>query len=206
MINSIKHKGFTIVETLVAIIILALAMGAILTLVGTIINQTKFQKKEIVANYLIQEGLEYVRNNRDSSLNNGVDWAAWINPAPGDIYQPTTNGATVYSLSGCFYPATNVPGACAIDALNNVIIMCPSVGSCPNMSLAPVSKDSPASLYCLPSPNNQNCDSGSPLSGFQRSIRIVPNGLNEAYLDVTVEWDQGTTHKTKTVQQSLLNW
>lgn len=71
--------GFTLVETLVGITILSIAIiGMMSTLAGGISNINS-AKQKMTATYLAQEGIEYIRNFRDTSiLYSNVDWATFI--------------------------------------------------------------------------------------------------------------------------------
>ena len=62
------NKGFTLVETLVAILILTMTIGALLTLAASGYFSIRYAKNQIIADYLAEESLEYIRNDRDNAL------------------------------------------------------------------------------------------------------------------------------------------
>src|SRR3989338_8038812 len=65
------NKGFTIVESLVAITILVLVVTGVTSAIQTGISSYIFSKDQIIAFYLAQEGVEQIRNIRDeNSLKN----------------------------------------------------------------------------------------------------------------------------------------
>ena len=66
--NSTLHRGFTLIETLFAILIFSAALISLLTISGKGISATNEVKNETTAYYLAQEGLEVVRNIRDSQF------------------------------------------------------------------------------------------------------------------------------------------
>ncbi len=66
--NSNFKKGFTLVETLIAISIFTLSITAMMSVLSSGISNTNIAKKKIIATYLAQEGIEYVRNMRDSAV------------------------------------------------------------------------------------------------------------------------------------------
>lgn len=75
-----QHKsqsGFTLIETLIAILILSLTIGALLTLTAGGFFSIRYAKNDIVASNLLQESLEYIRNTRDSAAQQNTGWAAW---------------------------------------------------------------------------------------------------------------------------------
>jgi prepilin-type N-terminal cleavage/methylation domain-containing protein len=82
-------KGFTLLETVVAILILGSSMALMLSIVGDGVNQARFGYEKQTANYLAQEGIELIRNHRANhqllaknsntlfSVNNG-NWSSDI--------------------------------------------------------------------------------------------------------------------------------
>lgn len=71
-----NRKGFTLIETLFAILIFSAALISLMTIAGRGISATNTSREQIVAHYLAQEGLEVVRNVRDSSVFSGAG-ASW---------------------------------------------------------------------------------------------------------------------------------
>lgn len=66
------HKGFTLIETLFAILIFSTALISLLSIAGKGISATQNVRQETTAHYLAQEGLEVVRNIRDSNFITGA--------------------------------------------------------------------------------------------------------------------------------------
>ena len=82
-------KGFTLVETLVAIAILSAAMAGPMTLAIKSIGTASISQDQLTAFYLGEEAIEYVKNVRDSN-SNGSDpndpttyWLNNLNPCIG---------------------------------------------------------------------------------------------------------------------------
>jgi prepilin-type N-terminal cleavage/methylation domain-containing protein len=77
-INHIKkNKGFTLVEVLVALFILFTVVSATTSLVNSALGTIQNSKAKFVASGLVQEGIEIVRNIRDSNwlkYDQGVLW------------------------------------------------------------------------------------------------------------------------------------
>lgn len=73
-----SQKGFTLVETLVAILILTMTVGALLTLAAGGFFSVRYARNQIVADALAQESLEYLRNSRDTAIAQGVPWGGWV--------------------------------------------------------------------------------------------------------------------------------
>jgi prepilin-type N-terminal cleavage/methylation domain-containing protein len=100
-----SKNGFTLVEALVAITILVVSIAGPITIASKGMASAVFAKDQIVAFYLAQESVEYIRNKRDENNINNDDWLT--------------------GLSDCI--DANI---CTVDIQNNTITKCPS-GVCP---------------------------------------------------------------------------
>ena len=71
MLNNVKIKngaGFTLIEVIVAIFIITVGVGGTVTLINQTISFTQITSSKLVATYLVQEGIEIVKNIRDSNF------------------------------------------------------------------------------------------------------------------------------------------
>ena len=70
-----KHKkGFTLIETLLAVLILAIALAAPLTIAAKALSAALVSKDQTTAFFLAQDAVEYVRFKRDSNTLEGKAW------------------------------------------------------------------------------------------------------------------------------------
>lgn len=70
-----SNKGFTLIETLVAISIFTVSIVAMVSLTAQGVSQTTYAKNKLTASMLAQEGVEMVRNIRDTEvLSNTTGW------------------------------------------------------------------------------------------------------------------------------------
>ena len=110
--NKKENKGFTIVESLVAITILVLAIVGVSSAIRTGISSYIFSKDQIIAFYLAQEGFEQIRNIRDENALKGQNWLTDISANSSDP---------------CWFS-----NACIVDPiLNDLPTRCSAPGSCP---------------------------------------------------------------------------
>lgn len=65
-------KAFTIVETLVAITVLMIAISGPLTVSFRALNAAVGSRDQMIASFLAQDALEYVRNIKDNNVSNDV--------------------------------------------------------------------------------------------------------------------------------------
>lgn len=67
-------KGFTIIEVIVAIFVIVTGFVGVLSLVTQTVSSATYSKDKLIAAYLAQEGIEIVRNIRDTNWISGVGW------------------------------------------------------------------------------------------------------------------------------------
>lgn len=71
--------GFTLIETMVAIFILSMALIALLGVISSSLFYAKYSRNEITANYLLQEVIDSVKNDRSSGILIGANWETFTN-------------------------------------------------------------------------------------------------------------------------------
>src|SRR6185369_6180494 len=74
MKTNTTHSGFTIIETLVAIAILMIAIAGPLTVAQKGLTSSIYARDQMIASYLAQDAIEYVKNVRDSDKLAGQGW------------------------------------------------------------------------------------------------------------------------------------
>ena len=99
--------GFTLIETLIAITILIAAITGPLTLATRSLFASFVARDQLVASFLGQDAIEYVRFKRDSNFRSGDSWLS------GD-------------LASCISPSS-----CQVDSVSDNITTCN--GGCDNL-------------------------------------------------------------------------
>lgn len=96
-----KGGGFTLVETLVAISIFTMSILGLMSILASNISNTTYVKQKIAAEYLAQEGIEYVRNLRDTAVlyDSTSGQNGW------DAFKPTL--PTTSPATDTFYPVAD---------------------------------------------------------------------------------------------------
>jgi len=77
MLNRIfcsNHKSFTLIEVVVAVFVLTIGVLAVFNVVQNITVYSRISSSRLTAVYLAQEGIELVRNQRDSNWLAGDSW------------------------------------------------------------------------------------------------------------------------------------
>ncbi len=182
------RRGFTLIETLLAIMILMLAITGPLTIANKGLTSSLIGKDRFIATYLAQDAMEYVRFVRDTNALYGVNWLTGVG----------TNWTT--GLSPCY--SVGGTTACYFDSLGNT----PSViTSCANVDCSDVP------LYYDTSSNSYSYKktTGTTQTIFIRSVKITPvtNNTDEVLVSVTVTWkDVGNVLRTVVDKEDLFYW
>ena len=95
----IVEKGFTIIEALVAIGILTVAISGGFAAVSHSLKKATFTKEQVTAFFLAQEGMEIVRDKRDTNSISGASWGAGL----------TSSGSPCLAPNVCYVDATTYP-------------------------------------------------------------------------------------------------
>src|SRR3989344_2187774 len=167
-----SNKGFTLVETLVAISIFTVSILALLSILTQGISNVNYAKKKIIASYLAQEGIEYIRNMRDTfALFDSIDSQhGW------DLFNAKLAGASCQASNGCYFGDLN-----AGDFANSNQPMAGIAVTICGASCPPLLYDETTGKYGYVAGLN---------SGFIRQIRTQTNNTNETKIFSTVSWMQ----------------
>jgi prepilin-type N-terminal cleavage/methylation domain-containing protein len=186
-----QKKGFTLIEVVIAIGILATSLTAAMSLVQRGYRATFIARDQVTAFYLAQDAIEQIRVFRNTNkLNNRIGtviyasnyWLSGLDGSSGSPYCISTNGSA----------------HCKIDDFDNKGDYDPSVSVCTSVVGPPCSGDpflyAPVlGLYGYRL--NSALGSARVTSRFYRDISIVSpvNGdANEAKVIVKVTWTIST--------------
>lgn len=73
-----RQRGFTLIETLVAISLLTVGVAGSFSLMQKVTSFASISSSQLVASYLAQEGIETIRNIRDTNYLEGEAWDTGI--------------------------------------------------------------------------------------------------------------------------------
>ena len=74
------NAGFSLIEVLVAISVLLLAVTATLTVAAKSISISADARDQVTASFLAEEGVEFIRNKRDTNILSGQSWRQGLDP------------------------------------------------------------------------------------------------------------------------------
>jgi len=182
-----KIGGFTLIEALVAVSIFSMSILGLLSILSHGIADTSYAKKRILAEYLTQEGVEYMRNMRDAFVlfDAGGHQAGW------DAFKAylTSSSAHCDLSTGCYFNDQDLDYTDPTQPMTTIgVIACGS--SCPPL------------LYN----SGKYSMTGGTDSGFIRQIKISQVSTDEIKVSATVSWTQASGTHTTTFSENLYNW
>ncbi len=185
-------RGFTLIESLVAVSILMVAIVSPMTIAQKGLGSAMFSKDQMTASFLAQDAIEFIKNKRDQIGSRKVygyatttfEWIGEMLSAPNDFYNfcVSTNGADK---------------ACAIDTIKNGIVY--DVETMP----LKINRDIDGKFFYY------NYDSGTEISKFTREIRIKAPAVsnnNEALITVTVKWQNAGNQESVILNSYIYNY
>jgi len=171
------NRGFTLIETLVAVIIFTFSIVGIIVITGQGISDANIAKNRLVASYLSQEGIEIIRSVRDSNS-----------------FDTSGNGWDNFNLATA--PCAGVDG-CTVD-YSTVVSSAPNpIGPCPSGGCQ-IAYNTGTGYY--------EVDLSGVPHLFQRIVHLSMIGTDEVQVTSTVTWTQGTLERHVTVVENIFNW
>jgi hypothetical protein len=177
-------KGFSLVETLVAVTLLLTAIAGVMNMAQGGLQSALEARHQLVALYLAQEASEYMRNVRDTNLMGEYEWDRYFYKC-----RPS------YAPYGCYIDAMYPPGPPLYWGMRN----CSSATVCRVMNF-----DSQSGKYSY--------DNSWPVSQYDRRVFLTPvrtdaSGVTEEYLvEVTVSWTGRKGTRSVKYVSGLHNW
>lgn len=165
-LNLKKNSGFTLLEALVAVSILMVAVSAPITIAQKGLSSAVYSKDQMIASYLAQDVIEYIKNKRDEvSINNpNFDWDD-LNILSGCIVDDITTSDNV----GCQIDTTKEVEDAILPYSNSVAL-----------------RKDPNSFYSY--------SNGGTETKFKRQVQIKLNDIgdnqDEALVVVTIRWGE----------------
>ncbi len=188
------YRAFTLVETMVAVTILTFAVVGPMMVASRAIVAAQIARSQLTANYLAQEGIEYVRAMRDNEyLTVRQSQTAWNN---------FLNGSSGASISQCR------TSTCTFDPAR-------TMGTGSGLSLTQCSGSGCTPLYLANGVyTQQSTISGSVVTPFNRTIQIIdipgttdsPVPHPDKRIISKVEWRFHGTLYSVTVTNHLTPW
>lgn len=189
MKTPLTMRGFTLLETLIAVSILAIAIAGPIFVANRAIVAAQIARDQMTASYLAQEGIEYVRLMRDNEYLSfyraggaNVSSAAWTD---------FVSGSSAASITSC------KTSTCTFDPAR-------TLGTGSNLSLTTCSGSSCAPLHLSGGAYTQTT-AGS-VTPFTRTIQATDVSSTEEKIVSKVAWQSHGTTYSVTVTDHLTAW
>ncbi|MDQ1299562.1 MAG: hypothetical protein QG636_230 [Patescibacteria group bacterium] len=174
--NTTPMRGFTLVETLVAITVVVTAMVGPLYAVQQSLNASRTAREQLIASSLAQEGVEYVRGIRDSNYL--------------FVLRAGSPRSWLYGLDGTGGSVNCISATCVIDPTQNTV----------SRTIGPLYL-SPTNLYTqvavVPTPT---------IYTRTVLLTPVSGSVTEMTLTVIVTWTSKNQTRNVTITERLHNW
>jgi type II secretory pathway pseudopilin PulG len=184
-----RTGGFTLVETIVAIGIFTFSLLGLIVVLGKGIADTDYAKAKNTSAYLAQEGIEYVRNMRDTfMLYDSTPATGWA-----DFTAKLTAGGC-FGANGCYINADAIFTTPERTPPLTYITFTSCGSTCTQLLY-----DASSGKYDYPPLSGVN-------SGFTRKIKVSSVTTDQIRISSTVYWAQGTNTYNITFSDDLYNW
>jgi prepilin-type N-terminal cleavage/methylation domain-containing protein len=187
-INCKHERGFTLVESLVAISVFSLSVLAMMIVLGKGIADTEYVKKKMIATYLAQEGIEYIRNLKDDYVLYSSDPSVGWNTFTGRI-----NGCT--TANGCYMDDQSVSYSDSTIPMTDM-----TLAACVDTTCAthPIYYNAATARYSLAAVGTN--------IGFTRKITLNYIDSNNARFTSTVYWIHAGLTSSVSFTENVTNW
>ena len=190
--NSQPQKAFTLVESMVAIAIVAIALVGPFTAVQSALSGSYIARDRLIAATLAQEGLEYIRSIRDNNYLSNRSWTYGFSSSQN-------------SRNQCF--GDNPTGYCTIDSTQGDFNISGNENAMIGYASNQVANMPP--LYINSAQQYTQISTGNTATVFTRKVQLqtIPDTVtHEMKVLVTVSWT--TAHQTFsiTVTDVLQDW
>lgn len=194
--KKLASNGFTIIEVMAAVAVLSIGLIGGLTVITGNLRSITTSDNRVIAAGLAAEGIELVRNVRDTNWLQGVGWKDRIE---GDVNPRQT---IKFFCTDSAISDNLMPEPADIDDATR----CSGVGN-----------DRPCQIYIYTkSADNSKCysDNFGDRSGYSRTptnfFRLIKLdddlSANSVKVTVTVKWVSGTQNYVVTASETLYNW
>lgn len=182
-----NNNGFTLIETLVAVSIFTMSILALLVVLSQGISNTNYAKTKIIASYLAQEGIEYIRNMRDTFML----YDATDSQTGWNSFNTKLLNSSCQASSGCYFDDQNLNYENPAQPMAGIAVG-PCGASCPPLLYNEIT-------------GKYGYTTGVD-SGFTRKIKITVISSNEMKVFATLYWTQGSGNYNIVFSESLFNW
>jgi len=192
-------KGFTLVETMVAITIITLAVAGPMFAASRAVVAAQGARYQLIASHLAQEGIEYVRLMRD---NEYLATRPGGSHASGDPWDNFLNGSMPLYLGSIKQCRTS--NICTLDPVSAPTMCVGAVGTCSLQVCPGGTCNAPLYLTTIGIYTQQSV--GNTKTVFTRTIQTFSPATVDERIDSKVSWSFHGINYSVTVSDHLTPW
>ncbi len=170
-------RGFTFVETLVAISILLMAIAAAVPVGSQGLAATRVARDQVIGTYRAQEAIEYVRNVRDTNTLAAQDWLQGLEECLDNVCMIDINKTGTETVESC---------SSERETVCDPLVFYETTG-----------------LYGLSGGGNKWIETKFTRSLL---ITVSDANPQEALVTATITWKDGLANRSLSVEESILDW
>jgi prepilin-type N-terminal cleavage/methylation domain-containing protein len=185
-------KGFSLIETLIAVSILMIAIAGPLSLVQAGLFSSIHQRNQVTATYLAQEALEYIKGVRDANsyTQYGGSNLNWLTgPDSSSLLHNSSNSGLCDGSDGCYVdPHGKLPGGVFVWKVSSVKKLTAST-----VGAFRYSYETGGTFIDSP---------------YTRTVFIssVGNNGDEVKVTVKIDWNDNALARSYTVSENIYNY
>lgn len=170
---------------MVAVIILTFSIAVFMNAISNSYFYSRYARNEITANYLLQEVVDFIKNDRDTKIVlGGESWETFVSDYTSKCSGPLGCTMDAYTRNLNFTLASCDPDPCHFLYYH---------------------ENATTNFYNLNEQNN-NSEPGVETS-FVREIVVTQNpNPNQLDVTITVSWRNGNQPKSKELKTYIMNW
>lgn len=192
IIKEKTNRGFTVLETLVAVFILVLAITGPMVFAQSGLRTAFLARDQITAFFLAQDAIETIKNVRDDNALKGNDWLSRITD------ECSANQSCLISVETLYDDFGDLDGDGDSDGIGDVRIeKCPNELSCPVLENDSIGRFG----YTL-------SGDGITDSRFTRNVFVREIASGELQIVVEVKWTSNVRvdESRIVVQENIYDW
>ena len=177
-----RQRGFTLLETMIAIAVLLIGVVGPISIIGDALSKIYFARDQAIAVNLAQEGIEAIRQARDTNILKGNAWETGFTPSQCGV--SFTKACVIdFSSAGVGANIQSCGGACTATE-----------------SLVYTNSDGLYHQY-------QSSVPGTAVATiFHRTVKAQTISTTEDKVTSTITWTTGNIPGSVSVSESIFRW
>lgn len=198
-----ENKGFTLIELITALSLISIALVAVISLLVSTLKTSKASKDELIAANLAREGIELIRNIRDTNwlkcneetTSSACRWGHFATDTEGNLKKINKNNKYILEFNP--FNENSIPILRQVQDDDDI-----------NISICTIGQNQ-AYIHSNIDCNADGAEKEETI--FSRHITFTQNhadvnSTDEIQVTVTVEWTEQSQDRSISLTEYLYNW